>query len=278
MADLDETFRRLAIAAGAEILAIYRSGDMDVERKGDDSPVTAADLAADAVICAGLAEAFPDIPVVTEETPESHGSGARSGRFILVDPLDGTREFIARRGDFTVNIALVEDGAPTRGVVYAPARGRLFATRGEGGSGGAVEEDFGAAARDGGDVDPGTSGEVRAIRVATPDNAALRVVASKSHRDATTDAFIAAHQVAELTSAGSSLKFCLLAAGEADLYPRFGRTMEWDTAAGHAVLRAAGGHVVDAATLAPLAYGKPGCDNPHFIAYAPDVRFVAFTT
>lgn len=250
-ARMTEVLRRLAVEAGAAIMAVYDGPDFDVRAKADDSPVTAADLAADRIICAGLAEAYPDIPVVTEEQAESHGIDGDAPHF-LVDPLDGTKEFIGRRGEFTVNIALIENGAPTAGVVYAPAVGRLFRTEV---GGGAVEE---RAPFD---------GAATPIAVAAPDETALRVVASKSHRDAETDAYIGRYQVAGFTSAGSSLKFCLVAAGEADLYPRFGRTMEWDTAAGHAVLRAAGGLVVRRDGAA-LRYGKPGRDNPHFIAHA----------
>jgi 3'(2'), 5'-bisphosphate nucleotidase len=184
--------------------------------------------------------------------------------FLIVDPLDGTKEFIQRRGDFTVNIAYVEDGVPVRGIVYAPARGRLFYTTADGG---AVEET--------GPFAVGHVGTLRPIRVSRPDNAALMVVASKSHRDQATDDYISRYSVRDMTSAGSSLKFCLVATGEADLYPRLGRTMEWDTAAGHAVLRGAGGEVVRYDDHQPLRYGKDGFANPFFIAYAPGTRLVA---
>ncbi|MFN4129678.1 MAG: 3'(2'),5'-bisphosphate nucleotidase CysQ, partial [Paracoccaceae bacterium] len=163
-------------------------------------------------------------------------------------------------GDFTVNIAYVENGVPVRGVVYAPAKGRLFYTEADGR---AVEE--------AGPFAKAAVGVVTPIGVATPDTAGLMVVASKSHRDAATDAYIARYAVKDMTSAGSSLKFCLVATGEADLYPRLGRTMEWDTAAGDAVLRGAGGHVVRFDDHTPLTYGKPGWDNPFFIAHAPGV-------
>ena len=255
---LSDTLNRLALAAGARIMEIYNAGPVEAEAKADRSPVTAADLAADRVIAAGLAAAFPDIPAVTEEGAASHAIAVGS-RFFLVDPLDGTKEFLRRRGEFTVNIALIEDGAPVAGVVYAPAKGRLFVTR----DGGAFELEV--------DGNRLSGAPARRLRVAEPDNRALRVVASASHRDQTTDDFIARFQVAEVKSAGSSLKFCLLAAGEADLYPRFGRTMEWDTAAGHAVLAAAGGQVVRADDRTPLRYGKPGWENPHFLAFVPGV-------
>ncbi|SDK68003.1 3'(2'), 5'-bisphosphate nucleotidase [Meinhardsimonia xiamenensis] len=262
--ELVAVMRRLAIEAGAAIMEIYGGEDLEVRAKGDESPVTAADEAADELIARGLREAFPDLPLVTEEQPDSHAQEAKT--FLIVDPLDGTKEFVKRRGEFTVNIAYVENGMPRHGVVYAPAKGRLFYTLAEGG---AVEET--------GAHDSARTGQTRPLRVAAPDNSALRVVASKSHRDAATDAYIARYRVAELKSAGSSLKFCLVASGEADLYPRLGRTMEWDTAAGHAVLAAAGGRVVRFDDLSPLTYGKPGFENPFFIAYAPGVELIAGT-
>jgi len=256
--ELEDTLVRLALEAGAKIMEIYASGEMDTQSKADQSPVTAADLAADAVISAGLAVAYPEIPAVTEEAADSHEQTGLD-RFFLVDPLDGTKEFIKRRGEFTVNIALIEGSAPVAGVVYAPAKERLFVTRGDG----AVEITV-----VGGAVDPKTA---RALHVTAPDNAALTVVASKSHRDQATDDYIAKFNVVDFKSAGSSLKFCLLAAGEADFYPRLGRTMEWDTAAGHAVLRAAGGTVLRFDTHAPFTYGKPGFENPFFLAMAPGI-------
>ncbi|WEF24596.1 3'(2'),5'-bisphosphate nucleotidase CysQ [Paracoccus sp. S3-43] len=253
--------RRLALQAGARIMEIYQAEDFEVRAKSDDSPVTAADEAADALISAGLSQAFPDIPLITEEQAASHARTAQT--FLIVDPLDGTKEFVQRRGDFTVNIAYVENGVPRLGVVYAPAKGRLFYTTADGRS---VEETgpFGD-----------TPGQVVPIGVnPIPDNRGLMVVASKSHRDAATDDYIARYAVRDMTSAGSSLKFCLVATGEADLYPRLGRTMEWDTAAGDAVLRGAGGEVVRFDDHTPLAYGKPGFENPFFIAFAPGVLLV----
>lgn len=250
-------FRRLALQAGDRIMQIYAGPDFEVRAKGDASPVTEADMAADAVISAGLRAAFPDVPLITEEQAASHALTART--FFIVDPLDGTKEFVQRRGDFTVNIAYVEDGVPICGIVYAPAKGRLFYTRPDGT---AVEET--------GPFGP-EPGPLLQLRVSTPDNAALMVVASKSHRDQATDDYIGRYAVRDMTSAGSSLKFCLVASGEADLYPRLGRTMEWDTAAGDAVLRAAGGRVVRFDDHAALGYGKPGWDNPFFIAFAPGV-------
>ena len=254
-------FRKLALAAGKVIMEVHGRPDFEARSKSDNSPVTEADEAADAVIAAGLTAAFPDIALVTEEQAASHDLSAT--RFLIVDPLDGTKEFINRKQDFTVNIAYVEDGVPLRGVVYAPAKGRMFYTRADGS---AVEEV--------GPFDPDSPGAQRPLRVREADNAALMVVASKSHRDQATDDYIARYRVADLCSAGSSLKFCLVATGEADLYPRLGRTMEWDTAAGDAVLRGAGGQVVDFDTLRPLAYGKPGYANPFFIAASPSVTLL----
>ena len=260
---LATVMRTLALDAGARIMEVYADPDFAVRTKSDASPVTEADEAADAVISAGLRAAFPDIPLVTEEQAASHALSAAT--FLIVDPLDGTKEFVQRRGDFTVNIAYVEDGVPLRGVVYAPAKGRLFYTAADGR---AVEEQ---AAGEGRAFDRDAPGPVTPLHVARPDNEGLMVVASKSHRDAATDAYIARYAVRDMTSAGSSLKFCLVACGEADLYPRLGRTMEWDTAAGDAVLRGAGGRVVRLDDHAPLAYGKPGWENPFFLAHAPGV-------
>ncbi|MEO9777848.1 MAG: 3'(2'),5'-bisphosphate nucleotidase CysQ [Sedimentitalea sp.] len=257
--ELIPVIRRLSIEAGAKIMEIYNSDDFDVKVKSDDSPVTAADEAADEIISAGLRAAFPDMMLVTEEQADSHS--AKGDTFLIVDPLDGTKEFIHRRGDFTVNIALVENGVPTRGVVYAPAKDRMFYTLADGQS---VEET--------GDLSAEAIGPVSPINVAASDNAALMVVASKSHRDQATDDYINKYSVQDMKSAGSSLKFCLVATGEADLYPRVGRTMEWDTAAGHAVLQGAGGKVVRFDDHSPLTYGKDGYANPFFIAYAPGVE------
>ncbi len=250
--------RRLALEAGDAIMRIYDSPDFDVRSKSDSSPVTAADEAADALISAGLRAAFPDVTLITEEQAASHG--LRASTFLIVDPLDGTKEFVQRRGDFTVNIAYVQDGVPLRGVVYAPAKARLFYTTADG----TAVEEAGPFAKD-------APGALTPLKVSQPDNGALMVVASKSHRDQATDDYIARYAVKDMTSAGSSLKFCLVATGEADLYPRLGRTMEWDTAAGDAVLRGAGGHVVRFDDHTPLGYGKPGWDNPFFIAHAPGV-------
>ena len=253
-----EIFRSLALTSGEAIMDIYESSAFEVLLKSDDSPVTTADKKADEVILKGLRKYFPEVPVVTEEQVKSHDLSAPV--FFIVDPLDGTKEFIKRRGDFTVNIALVANGKPIRGIVYAPARQRLFYTDA---NGEAVEEmAYFSVSK---------LGLIKKIKTASSDNTALKVVASKSHRDKKTDEYISKYPCKELVNAGSSLKFCLIAAGEADLYPRFAPTMEWDTAAGHAVLSAAGGSVLQAEDKQPLKYGKPNYKNPFFIAASKNV-------
>lgn len=236
-----------ARAAAAEILAVYAT-DFSVRDKPDASPVTEADERAEACIRSALAAATPDIPVVSEEAAARGVVPDVSACFWLVDPLDGTREFVKRNGEFTVNIALVEDGEPKLGVVLAPALKRIFA----GGRG------IGAFAED--------EGRRKPIACRRAPTEGLAVVSSRSHGDrGALEAFLAGRKVASLTPAGSSLKFCLIAAGAADLYPRLGKTMEWDTAAGHAVLAAAGGRVAQL-DGAELRYGKPRFANPHFVA------------
>jgi 3'(2'), 5'-bisphosphate nucleotidase len=258
---LIEIMRILALQAGDKIMEIFNSGDFDVRKKNDASPVTVADEAADALISAGLKKHFPKIALVTEEQATSHAKAHST--FLIVDPLDGTKEFINRRDEFTVNIALVENGIPTLGIVYAPAINRLFYTL-------TVE----TAVEELAPFSQTKFGEQRRLHLAKPDNNSLIVVASKSHRDQETDDYISNYRIKDRKSAGSSLKFCLLAAGEADFYPRLGRTMEWDTAAGDAVLRAAGGKVVNFETHEPLTYGKIGYKNPFFIASADGVKLV----
>ena len=257
-AKICEIFRSLALTSGEVILDIYKSSTFEVLLKSDDSPVTIADKKADEVISKGLKKYFPEVPIVTEEQVKSHDLSASV--FFIVDPLDGTKEFIKRRGDFTVNIALVVNGEPIRGIVYAPARQRLFYT-----------DENGEAVEEMAYFSVSKMGLVKKIKTAVSDNMALKVVASKSHRDKKTDEYISKYRCKELVSAGSSLKFCLIASGEADLYPRFGPTMEWDTAAGHAVLSAAGGSVVQAEDKQPLKYGKPHYRNPFFIASSKNV-------
>jgi 3'(2'), 5'-bisphosphate nucleotidase len=238
----------IALAAGAVVMRHYAAGSA-YRLKADRSPVTDADEEAERLILAALAEAVPGVPVVAEEQAAAGRKVEAGPHFFLVDPLDGTREFLGRNGEFTVNIAEIENGLPRRGVVFAPALDRLFA--GEMGTG-AFESDAGLSA-------------VRAIAARPAPESGLIAVASRSHRDPETEAFLARFPIAAFKSAGSSLKFCLVAAGEADLYPRAGRTMEWDTAAGQAVLAAAGGSVTRWDDT-PLTYGKPGFENPAFVA------------
>ncbi|HKQ94370.1 MAG TPA: 3'(2'),5'-bisphosphate nucleotidase CysQ [Aestuariivirgaceae bacterium] len=245
----------LALAAGEAVMAVYAGAPPAARLKADSSPVTEADLRSEAVILEGLRRLAPAIPVISEESAASTAPSVAADRFFLVDPLDGTREFLGRNGEFTVNIALIEARSPVAGVIFAPAIERLFW----------AEQNLGAFEAD----VSGTSLcaiSKRRLRTAQPGTD-LRVVASRSHLDPKTEAWLKARSVASLVSAGSSLKFCLVAAGEADAYPRFGRTMEWDTAAGHAILEAAGGRVA-AADGGPLLYGKreAGFANGGFIA------------
>ncbi len=251
--------RRLALVAGRQIMTIYTSDEFGVSYKSDLSPVTEADKLADAIISKGLGEKFPEIPLVTEEQASSHAACNRT--FLIVDPLDGTKEFVNRRDEFTVNIAFVENGIPKLGVVYAPALEKIYYT-----------ESTLEAKEEIAPFDEKKTGPSRLLRVAQSDNDALVVVASKSHRDSATDEYISRYKVTGFKSMGSSLKFCLLASGEADLYPRLGRTMEWDTAAGDALLRAAGGQVVNFDSQQPLIYGKLKYENPQFIAFSGNFR------
>jgi len=243
-----ERLVELSVRAGEEILEVYAQ-DFEVLSKADESPVTAADERAEAVILAGLAEISPSIPVVAEESvaagriPDVSG-----GRFFVVDPLDGTKQFVERNGQFTVNIALVEDGIPTLGVVHLPVLEETYWTDGRGGA---------IRRRDG----EQTSIETR---VAADDG--LVVVTSRSHRNQETEDYLATLNIKELDASGSSLKFCRIAEGAADLYPRLGRTMEWDVAAGHAVVIAAGG-TMTTFDGEPFGYAKPEFENPHFIVY-----------
>ncbi|TCT13390.1 3'(2'),5'-bisphosphate nucleotidase [Tepidamorphus gemmatus] len=247
----------IALEAGAAILDVYAS-DFAVGHKDDASPVTEADARAEAIILKRLAEYQPDVPVIAEEAASAGQVPAVGDRFFLVDPLDGTKEFVRRNGEFTVNIALIEAGVPVAGVVYAPALGMMAVGDRQHGA-------FEATLTPDTDV---RQVRWRPLRTRDVPAAGPVAVASRSHRGEETEAFLARHGVVDTTSAGSSLKFVLVARGVADLYPRLGRTMEWDTAAGQAVLEAAGGIVL---TLdgAPLGYAKRerGFDNPHFVAW-----------
>lgn len=255
---LAEKLTGTAWRAGRIIMSYF--GSAEVEHKDDDSPVTAADRESDALILSELVEIAPDIPIVSEESAQKPGA-AEGPRFFLVDPLDGTREFISGRGEFTVNIALIENGRPTFGLVYAPALSKIFVT---------LAPDHAACARL--DTAEPLAGfqdiSWERIETRTPDPGKLAAVVSRSHLDDKTSRFLEENRISDTVSGGSSVKFCLLAEGKADVYPRFGRTMEWDTAAGHAVLIAAGGLVLDE-TGVPLLYGKMerGLDNPGFVAW-----------
>lgn len=246
----------LALTAGREIMTIY-AGPMAAREKADLTPVTEADEAAERIILQGLKTQDPQVPVISEEAAAAGFIPKTGERFYLVDPLDGTKEFLSRNGEFTVNIALIDRGAPVAGIVLAPAMGRIFC-------GEAAKGAFEARLEAEHDVKTLAWRPLKARKASAEGPV---VVASRSHRDERTEAYLKCLKVRKIVSAGSSLKFCLIASGEADLYPRFGRTMEWDTAAGHAVLAAAGGHV-ELETGEPLTYGKTarGYDNPAFIA------------
>jgi 3'(2'), 5'-bisphosphate nucleotidase len=246
---------RIALAAGPAVMAEYAHGG-PARAKGDGSPVTAADEKAEATIRERLAAWAAPIPIVAEEATAAGAPMIVAERFVLVDPLDGTREFIARNGEFTVNVALIERGQPIAGAVYAPALARLWF---------AGARAFACAVPVGADLPPPEAWRALKVRAAPP---ALTALASRSHCDAPTEAFLAGLPIADRRSAGSSLKFCVIAEGEGDVYPRFGPTMEWDTAAGDAVLRAAGGTTL-AVEGGPLLYGKiaAGLRNGGFVAW-----------
>ena len=255
-ATLADILRRMAEEGGLTTLKYY-SGEagLELRAKEDASPVTAADEACEALLLERLRDLTPSIPVVSEEAA---GKGElpkveAGSLFWLVDPLDGTKEFLSKNGEFTVNIGLIRDGRPIAGVVHAPALRRTWV--------GVLGEAW--VSEDGGAPSPIRSREAPAQ--------GLAVVASRRHGSGDElESFLADFPIAERVSAGSSLKFCLLAEGKADLYPRFGRTMEWDTAAGQAVLEAAGGRV-ETREGVPLTYGKAGYENPHFIGFGRNV-------
>jgi 3'(2'), 5'-bisphosphate nucleotidase len=235
--------------AGEVILAIYRT-DFDVEQKADYSPVTQADIDAEAVILKALRQLTPDVPIIAEEEVSAGRVPDVGDCFWLVDPLDGTREFLNRNGEFTVNIALIRDRRPVLGVVHVPDSGVTYTGSLPGG-----------ATRQKGDR------PVEPIRVRIPPPEGLTVVASRRHGSGSEiERFLKGRKVAEHVTFGSSLKFCVVASGEADIYPRFGPTMEWDTAAGHAVLAAAGGCLTNTDGT-DFLYRKPDFRNPNFIAW-----------
>ena len=251
-----DIFAEIALEAAVELMAVY-AGDSRARRKLDGSPVCDADEAAEAIILKRLAMRLHNLPVLAEEAA-SRGEKMVAGlTFILVDPLDGTREFLSHNGEFTVNIGLIVDSAPHAGVVYAPAFGQLW---------------IGGATASTCEVAPGAAlpppEERRAIHARAAPRQGLTALVSRSHADPATEAFLAKLPVKERRLAGSALKFCVVAEGQADVYPRFGQTMEWDTAAGDAVLRAAGGIVRDSAGR-PMLYGKAEAQfrNGPFVAW-----------
>lgn len=252
------------LEAGRIELRHYAAG-VEVENKADTSPVTAADREAEAVLLEGLWGAARGIPVIAEESMALGAAPAKGTTFFLVDPLDGTREFIKKVGEFTVNIGLVVGATPVLGIIYAPALGLFYATLGEAR---AVEARIPAESP----VKSLADCRLSDLRTREPDLAALVALESRSHRTSATEDFLARFPIASTVCAGSSLKFCIIARGEADFYARLGPTKEWDTAAGQAILAAAGGTVT---TLdgAPLAYGKTGEDylNPNFVAWGKRV-------
>lgn len=247
----------ITLAAGEILLRHYEQEDCQARPKEDHSPVTDADEEAEASILAALHRKFPGVPVIAEEEVAHGRVHEIAGHFFLVDPLDGTKEFLNRNGEFTVNVGEIVEGRPVRGAILAPAKRRLFL--GEESTGAFEIEIAGDMA-----ADFEAARQIRARKIPADGMVA---VASRSHRDSKTETYLATYPVKEFISAGSSLKFCLVAAGEADIYPRLGRTMEWDTAAGHAVLSAAGGSVktIDGK---PFVYGKAGekFANPFFVA------------
>ena len=252
-----KTLIDIGLCAGREIMSVYADSTFGHRHKGDGSPVTEADNRAEAHILRALAAEYPDIPVVAEEEVSAGRVPPGSEKFFLVDPLDGTREFIERNGEFTVNIALIDKGMPVAGMIYAPALGLIFAAS------------EGQAWRT--EADHGMAGPLRPITTRrAPDS--LAVVASRVNCGVETVEWLSRFHVGTFVSRGSSLKFCLIACGEADIYPRFGRTMEWDTAAGDAILRAAGGATTTIGGI-PFSYGKrdrPGeadFANPAFVAF-----------
>ncbi len=252
----------LALKAGAKAAEIYAS-DFVAHEKADGSAVTTADRLGEEIITQGLVAAAPEIPILAEEAASAGQVPELGERFFLVDPLDGTREFVNRTGEFTINIALVEAGEPTMGVVYAPGCDKLFyGARGAGAWRRLVPPGS----------DPQAAAPAERINARPSQRDRLVAVASRSHRSPETEAYLERIGAGDFTPAGSSLKFCLIAEGLADVYPRLGRTMEWDTAAAQAVLEAAGGVVVvleDGEERGPLRYNKKdrGFDNPHFVAW-----------
>ena len=252
LTDYLEPLADLARRAGDAIMEVHNRDDFEVLLKADNSPLTDADRAANNIIVAGLQELEPDIPIISEENKTvDYATRKNWNRCWMVDPLDGTKEFIKRNGEFTVNIALIEDGASIMGVVYVPATNQLyFGARG-----------YGAYEISGEENHPLTAAEF------TATDAGLKIVGSRSHLNDATKNFMLAFNQPTVVSKGSSLKFLILAEAEAHIYPRLAPTMEWDTAAAQIILEEAGGAVIDRETQAPLRYNKENLLNAHFVAY-----------
>jgi 3'(2'), 5'-bisphosphate nucleotidase len=256
--ELARLFANIAIAAGALAMETFANPKIESRLKGDRSPVTEADERVEAYLLRELETALPGVPFLAEESVARGITLEANDVFLLIDPIDGTREFLARSLDFTINVALAEKSAPRAGAVYAPAQGRVWFAGARG---------YEAEAAPGGSLPP--TPDWRPLRARQRPADGLVALMSKSHLDAETKAFLSSQPITRSVPIGSSLKFCLLARGEADVYPRFGPTMEWDTAAGDAVLRAAGGATLDPLG-APLRYGKKETDyrNGPFVAWA----------
>lgn len=255
LSELVEPAVALARLAGDAILEVYAT-DFDVQAKDDDSPLTQADMASHRVIDAGLRDLTPNIPIISEESGLApYEVRSKWPMYWLIDPLDGTKEFVNRNGEFTVNIALIDGNRPVLGVVHVPVSGKTYTGC----------KGVGAAVREGDD-------DSRSIGVASTSASPLRVVGSRSHRGASLDAYLERLGDVEMLPMGSSLKFCVVAEGAADIYPRLGLTSEWDTAAAQAVVEQAGGAVLELDGQ-PLAYNaKEDILNPHFLVRGPDDR------
>jgi len=271
------TLQEIAYQAGQTIMEIYNSEDFNVEVKGDGSPLTRADKAAHLVIAEGLEKHFPEIPVLSEEGKDiPYETRKNWPNFFLVDPLDGTKEFIKRNGEFTVNIALIEDGNPIAGVVYAPLLGTMYAAEID--ASGHWQLATGTKAIESNVLSNAEVKESQLLvassqqpkqKPETSDQKPYRIVASRSHNNELTEAFIEEKRkefgAVEIVPMGSSLKICLVAEGKADVYPRLGPTMEWDTAAAHAIALAAGCTVLEYESKTPLTYNKESLLNPFFV-------------
>jgi len=261
---IGRVIRDLAIIAGHETLKYHNTQSLTVNAKTDGSPVSEADIAANTIILTGLRKTFPHIPIITEEDGSDTPSDLASP-FFLIDPLDGTKEFIRGSGDFTVNIALIIDHKPILGVVYTPAHNRLQ-----------WMPDVGKAVEESAPFDVETLGTQTLLQCRPANNQDLVAMISRSHCSTSTQSYLEQFSIQSAIRAGSSLKFCHIASGDADIYPRLAPTMEWDTAAAHAILKAAGGRILHAYTGEDLIYGKTDLKNPHFIAIGKNVTLPPF--